>query len=177
MLNLLKSPEMDIVSLSEVKAHLRLDHSEEDDYLKALMAAATNFVEQYLGRSLLSRTWQLRWDKPKDGPEISQIPLPFPPFLEIISVNNLWPTKQPIKRYIVDECRSLPILTCYVRSNAAEVIYRAGYGNYPKDIPASIQHAVLLAIADFYENRVTTTIQSQTIFHSLLAPYRIVGMA
>jgi uncharacterized phiE125 gp8 family phage protein len=47
--------EADIVSLKEVKAHLRLDSLDEDDYLKSLILAATDHVEQCLGKSLRTR--------------------------------------------------------------------------------------------------------------------------
>ncbi|NBT85326.1 MAG: phage gp6-like head-tail connector protein [Alphaproteobacteria bacterium] len=97
------SLEADIVSLKEVKAHLRLDSLDEDDYLKYLILAATDHVEQCLDKSL------------------------------------------------------------------------SDFG--PKYIPASIKHSILLLIADFYENRTTTTIQNQTLFQSLLAPYRAVRLS
>ena len=102
MLSLLDPPEINGISLKEVKVHLRLDSFEEDDYLKSLILAATDHVERYLGRSL---------------------------------------------------------------------------DDFSKEyVPASIKHAILLMIADFYENRTTSIIQNQTLFQSLLAPYRVVRL-
>jgi hypothetical protein len=69
MLTVLKPAEIEVVSLVEVKAHLRLDHSFEDDYLLMVIQAATQSVETYLGKSLISRTWQLLWQPDKGGGE------------------------------------------------------------------------------------------------------------
>ena len=103
MFNLLGYSGSEIVSLKEVKAHLRLDSLEEDDYLNSLIFAATDRVEQYLDKPLAD------FDK--------------------------------------------------------------------KGIPAGVRHAILLMVADFYENRTTLTVQNQTLFQSLLAPYRTVRLS
>ncbi len=95
-------PEKEIVTLTEVKAHLRLDSLDEDEYLSSLVAAAIDYVQQYLGQSL-------------------------------------------------DE-----FVDCLV--------------------PPSIKHAILLIIADFYENRTTTSIQNPTTLQSLLGAYRRVRL-
>ena len=55
MLTLLEPSGIDVVSLAEVKAHLRLDQPYEDDYLQTLIQSATEHVEQYLGRSLIAK--------------------------------------------------------------------------------------------------------------------------
>jgi uncharacterized phage protein (predicted DNA packaging) len=98
MHSLLSPVEAEVVSLKEVKTHLRLDSFDEDDYLKSLILAAIDHVERYLGKSL--------------------------------------------------------------------------YDLHPRYLPASIKHSILLMVADFYENRTTAVIQNQTLFQSLLAPYR-----
>lgn len=102
MLGLLNAPDKDIVTLKEVKAHLRLDSEEEDQYLSSLILAAIDYVERYLGRSLA---------------ELSS-----------------------------------------------------------PHLPASIKHAVLLAVADFYENRTTATIHNPTSLQSLLGLYRVLRL-
>lgn len=52
MHSLLSPVGTEVVSLKEVKAHLRLDSLEEDDYLNSLILVAIDYVEQYLGKSL-----------------------------------------------------------------------------------------------------------------------------
>jgi len=49
MLTRIKTLDILPVGLTEVKAHLRLDHAHEDEYLRPLILAAVSFVEEYLG--------------------------------------------------------------------------------------------------------------------------------
>lgn len=95
-------PDKDIVTLTEVKAHLRLDTLEEDEYLSFLITAAVDYIQQYLGR-------------------------PLDEFKESL-------------------------------------------------VPPSIKHAILLTVADFYENRTTSAVQHPTTLQSLLCAYRPVRL-
>ena len=186
MITSVKAPEITVVSLAEVKAHLRLDQSYEDEYLEGLILTATSVVEQYLGRSLLFQTWQALWCRSEEQPQnlTSKIPatvridLVYPPLIEILSVNALLPNngKNPIKRYFLDGNRLIPQVQVANQYEAVEVIYQAGYGNYPKNVPSAIRHAVLLSITDLYENRGTTNLAENTMFQSLLQPYRIMRL-
>ncbi len=183
MITLLKPSEIDVVSLAEVKAHLRLDHSYEDDYLHTLIQGATEQVEHYLGRSLLGKTWQLLWHQDRDHRnDLVEIALPYPPLIEVLSVQKILAheRKQSIKRYMLETGCVLPKLVCGGDVDKVEVIYRAGYGDYPKNIPPSIRQAVLCKIADFYENRISTPREASAnpsnIFKEVLAPYRVVGL-
>ncbi|MCX7338257.1 MAG: head-tail connector protein [Alphaproteobacteria bacterium] len=180
MLTLIKPAGIEVVSLEEVKAQLRLDHVYEDEYLLSLIQASTNLVEDYLGRSLISQTWQLiHHQLIEDGQkELTEIYLPRPSLIEVLSVCSVRPNniKHPIKRYMIETAHSLPKLVCQRSLGVVEVIYRAGYGDYPKHIPSSIRQAILLSVADFYENRANSSIQNQTVFQALLAPHRIIRM-
>lgn len=49
-------------TLAKVKAHLRVTHNADDDYLGDLIAAATEVVEGYLSRRLVSRRVRLWMD-------------------------------------------------------------------------------------------------------------------
>lgn len=50
-----------IVSLPEVKAHLRVDHAHEDALIQAYMDAATSWIDGFdgvLGRCVMEQTWR-----------------------------------------------------------------------------------------------------------------------
>ena len=51
------APAVEPISLAEAKAHLRLDASDEDALLTALITAARMFVERTLGVALITQSW------------------------------------------------------------------------------------------------------------------------
>lgn len=54
-------PEIEVVTLAEMKRHLReFDNvTDQDDDIEALIVAAREWVEQYTGRALIDQTWRL----------------------------------------------------------------------------------------------------------------------
>lgn len=66
---LVTEPTADVVSLSDVKAHLRVTHNDEDDLIAALIAAATAYLDGWsgvLGRCIREQTWRVTLDEPGD---------------------------------------------------------------------------------------------------------------
>ncbi len=183
MLTLLEPSGIDVVSLAEVKAHLRLDQPYEDDYLQTLIQSATEHVEQYLGRSLIAKTWHFVWkNNLSQENDLVSIPLPCPPLLEILSIEKVvrHNRKSPIKRYLLEYQGPQPKITFGTCAENIEITYKAGYGQYPKHVPSSIRQAILLKIADFYENRVSTALDSDeksiSLFKKILSPYRMMSL-
>ena len=186
MLTRLKTQEILPVGLTEVKAHLRLDHAHEDEYLRPLVQAAVGFVEEYLGRSLLSQVWRLIWDKDRPYPaqlstsheDVCSVPLPYPPLRAIISVNRLMPSgeKQPIRRHRLEMNHQTPKLVFAHVPETVEIEYETGYGDRPADIPPVIRQAILLSVADFYEYRHSDAMPRHTLAREILDTYRITRM-
>jgi uncharacterized phiE125 gp8 family phage protein len=58
-----------------------------------------------------------------------------------------------------------------------EIDYEAGYGDQPADIPPVIRQAILLSVADFYENRDSGSTHRDTLVREMLDTYRIVRLA
>jgi uncharacterized phiE125 gp8 family phage protein len=170
---LIKPEELDLLGLDEVKHHLRIEHEHEDEYLKALIRAATHVVEEYLGRALLMKTWCLTWRVRGNG-GVEEIPLPKPPLVDVIKVSALFPnqTRVPIRRYSLDTSL-MPVLSCFPKGPVVEVVYQSGYSDFPKHVPMAIRQATTLAVADLYENRVNTRVHGNSIFQALLQPYMI----
>ena len=83
-LALTTAPTVEPVTLAELQAHARVDDSEVDAYLTALIAGARQWVEEWLQRQLVTATWTLTLDCfPRDG----IIELPRPPLLAVTTVN------------------------------------------------------------------------------------------
>ncbi|MBM3467892.1 MAG: hypothetical protein FJX71_00480 [Alphaproteobacteria bacterium] len=178
MLIRIKVLEVLPVGISEVKAHLRLDHAHEDEYLHPLIQASASFVEEYLGRSLLTQVWRLIWEKQKAYPplisteemDVCSVPLPYPPLRSILSVNRLMPTgeKQPIRRHRLELNHQVPRLVFADVSEPVEIEYESGYGDRPNDIPSVLRQAILICIADFYEHRSSLQNPASLVHNSLV---------
>jgi len=191
MLTRIRTLEILPVGLSEVKAHLRLDHAHEDEYLRPLIQASTGFVEEYLGRSLLTQSWRLIWEKEKPHPpqlsvsgnDFSSVPLPYPPLRAILSVNRLMAKgeKQRIRRHHLEMNHQLPRLIFADVPGPVEIDFETGYGDRPSDIPPVIRQAILMSVADFYENRDSGrdagSVSRNVLVREMLDTYRIRRLA
>lgn len=58
------APAVTPVDLSILKAHLRITHTADDTYLTMLITTATEVVERYLSRKLITRTMRMWMDLP-----------------------------------------------------------------------------------------------------------------
>jgi uncharacterized phiE125 gp8 family phage protein len=81
---LITPPLADPVTLADAKAHLYVSHADDDDIIKAYVAAAREDAEHRLGRALVRQTWELVLD----GFEPVVI-LPNPPLIGVVSIKYL----------------------------------------------------------------------------------------
>lgn len=174
------------VSLVEAKAHLRVEHGSEDSLITRLISAASLHVENRIGRSLVERDITLKCD----GFPRKEIRLPRPPVRSITSVKyvdgagfeiTLDPSAYVLLPSFV-ECflgptRPWPITSRSPRS--VTVIYKAGYGADPADVPEDIRSAILLLVQHFYEHRSAVTEGSAVVtpmaVEALLEPHMTTG--
>jgi uncharacterized phiE125 gp8 family phage protein len=174
-------PAIEPITLAEAKLHLRVDHSEEDALVSALIAAARTDAENRLQCTLITSGWTLTLD----GFGSLQT-LPMAPILAVASVAyvDAAGTTQtlPGAAYRLDAPAALlqPVdawpATQADRSNAVTITYTAGYGPAAADVPAPIRQWLLLAIGDMYANRERSAERPkvpQGFADSLLDPYRI----
>jgi uncharacterized phiE125 gp8 family phage protein len=68
-------PEVEPVDLALAKAHLRIDHDEEDDLIRAWIGAARQLTEEYTGRRWVTQTLRLTMS----GFPVGHIELPVRP--------------------------------------------------------------------------------------------------
>lgn len=181
MLHQIKKPERLPVSLAEVKAHLRLDHAHEDEYLQGLIQAATTSIEDYTGRALLEQTWRVIWRRdPAEGggSGLREIVLPYPPLLDVLFVWALFPEnkKKEIKSYKLATNHLIPKLVLVDVYDGLEVEYVVGFGKSAADVPAPLRQVILMLVADWYENRGLTNFPMESSMRDLLRAYRVVGM-
>lgn len=185
-------PAVEPLTLDDhVKPQLRLeldDHNEDADLLRRAKVARAR-AELYLGRSLITQTITLYLDAFPAG---ELIYLPRGPVQSVTSVKYIDAAGAqqtvPADQYQLDNVPELARLVprlgsswppVYDQLAAVEVAYVAGYGDTPDDIPEDIAQALLLLVADAYENRESTVlglnvteIKNGTAL-DLLSPYRI----
>jgi len=180
--------EVEPIGLNEAKTHLRIEQSqnEENELILGLIAASRQMVESYLGRQLVSATWELSLQSFKE-----EIELPHPPVQSITSITyidqlGVTQTVDPTV-YELDSNVLPPVVRLAwnqwwpcprSQSNAVRVKYVAGYGDSGNDVPFGIRAAMLLQIGYLYENRESVNIGNITselplAFKSLLNPFRV----
>jgi uncharacterized phiE125 gp8 family phage protein len=179
-------PAVELVSTAEAKAHLRVDHSEDDTYIGSLITAAREHIEETTARALVTQTWTWKLDRfPGDG----VILLPRPPLQSVTSITYIDGdgAEQTLAASLYDVhtdelpgriSRAFDATWPITRRqpNAVTGTYVAGYGDLGSDTPEAIRHAALLIIGDLYRNReerITGTIVARLrAVDQLLGPYR-----
>ncbi|MGB9845891.1 MAG: head-tail connector protein [Desulfotomaculales bacterium] len=80
---LITPPATEPVSLAEAKQHLRVDITDDDNLITALITAAREYCEGFQNRAYITQTWQLWLDA---WPEGSEIRIPRPPLQSVSDI-------------------------------------------------------------------------------------------
>lgn len=157
------APATEPLTTAEAKAHLRVEHSDEDTYIDALIKAAREFVEARTDRQLVTATWNITLD----GFPCHRRPIKLPKYptqsVESITYTDTAGDSQTwdSASYRVDTSREpaviLPAVGASYPSAIAEpgsvtIQVVAGYGAAAA-VPEAAKSAMRLLIAHWYENR------------------------
>jgi len=190
-LALTSGPALEPVSVSEAKAHLRLDGSAEDILVASLIVTSRLHVEAALGLALIMQGWRLTLDRWPANREPVRFPLR--PIGSVTSVTVYdaggEATVVPSDQYLLDGHALSPRLIPHGagwpqpgRTHAGiEIEFNAGIGEAAADIPAPIRHAILLLVAHWYEHRDPLEIGQAaaaipSVVSDLLKPFREVRL-
>lgn len=195
MLTIATPPTDDVVTLEDAKAHLRVFHDDDNDYISALIAAAVGLLDGadgYLNRALGLQSWTFSLDRfpcHRHDWRPARIYIPLVPLISIDSVEYTASdetTKQLTNfrtfgagssqpGYIVPALdMSWPSTVC--DTETVRITFTAGYE--AGKIPPGIQHAIKLMIGHWFENREAVTTDQKGLANlplavdALLAPYR-----
>lgn len=153
----------DPISLTEAALHCRVDTTVDHPALQAMIRAAVKTAEQYLGRPILTQTFRQFFD---EWPCVGYLELARSPLVSVTHVKTYddadAATTFASSNYFVDTVsqpgrivlRSAASWPDFDRvANPIEVEYRAGFGTSPADVPSDIKQALLMLVANMYENR------------------------
>lgn len=191
-------PAAPALAVADLRAHCRTSSS-EDSYLEICIAVATQWVEAWLCRALIRRTYvykvdgfpgQTWWSDPPCWHCGNEILLPYPPLASVTSATYVdgtgaTQTLNASTEYEVDTGsnpgrvrlrygQSWPNTLCHPQS--VTITYVAGYGASDADVPEAIKAAIRLLAAHLYENReASAPIEIRTVpygVEALLASWR-----
>ncbi|WP_139317512.1 head-tail connector protein [Rhizobium oryziradicis] len=189
-------PPTAVVTVDEARAHLRLDHTDDDGLLETLIKAATGWIDGpagWLGRCIGGQVLEMRLARwPSRG---SDLPLPYPPVVQIEQVAHLGsdgneqPVSDTLYRLAGNRLWLMPDFVAPVGGDEpypVRIRYWAGYGamnaqgQWENDAPATIKAAILMLVGQWYANpeAVATATSNDTMpfaVEALLQPYRVLS--
>ena len=175
------NPTTKVVSVTDVKSHLRIDTSDEDTLLGLYIDAATEMAENFCGRHFITHDYKLYFDS------VTSVASLVYPDCTLNAVNPVnWidadgATQSSLLAHI--DAYSNPSIvyldtdftSTTLQTNLSNVFwfdFSTGFGASSSDIPEAIKQAIKLIVADMYyfrEDRKRTFPMTSEI---LLQPYK-----
>jgi uncharacterized phiE125 gp8 family phage protein len=171
-----------------VKAHLKLDHDDEDDLLTSLIATARDHLEPMAGLALIRRPMRLFVDLwPLTGPvEIAMGPVSSIEAVRLFDADGA-ETFADLDGHRLDGVSRPARLWLRrrpepgVMTNGVEVDVTAGFGETGADIPDSLKRALLTHVALMHGLRAAVSPDQQPAaipdgYDRLIAPFRMMRL-
>jgi len=156
-------PLAEPVSLEEAKAHLRVDTSDEDDYITSLISVAREYIDNYTDRFWSECTISIIFE---GYPEGYVLDLHFP---DITAVSEVATTDETYTEtvissglYTLDTNRRALIYDGYWPTDITSIRVDATVGidntsSPAGETPKPIKQSILLVIADLFNNRTSVS--------------------
>lgn len=184
---LLTAPAIEPVSLAEAKAHLRVEHSDDDGVIAALVAGSRVHVEAQTRRALITQSWRISAD---NWPEVGRLPIVPAPLQELTAARvydfNDTAHEVDVQTFVLDRAASVLAFAPWAvpapgrLAAGIELDVVVGYGDAASDVPEPLRQAIRLLIAHWYDNRGLAAVGTVTVLPStvavLIAPYRVLSL-
>ena len=157
----LTAPAREPVTRAMARAHLRIDHPEDDALLDRLVAAGRAHVEQATRRALIRQSWRYYLDCWPAG-RVARLPIA--PVMSVDEITIYDADGAPHMLSSEDYVSDVASVPARVKAHAGrgtpgsplngiEIDFTAGYGTAPEAIPETLQQAILLLVGHWYEHR------------------------
>ena len=180
------APASEPLDIATAKLHCRVDGTDEDALITALIVAAREQAEHETGRALVTQTWELVHDAFPEAFALRKAPIQSVTSLKYLdSTTGAEQTLDPADYLLDKDSEPGYVVPAYGKAwpatwpvpNAVRCRYVCGYGNAAA-VPQAIKQWMLLAIGTMYSQR-ETLIAGQAIslpdrfWSGLLDPYRL----
>ncbi len=190
------APSLPALTNAELKSHLKVDLSTDDDLIQDIGFAAQTEVENFTGRKLINQTWKLYIRGGFFTDQLGRIELPFAPLSSVTSVKYIdddgdeqtWDSGEyqvvkPVGPQSMPGYIELAFEKSYPSTrdlwNSVTIEFVAGYGTVgTTSVPNGLLAAVKLIAGNLYENReeliVGTNVMAlgKTVEHMMM-PFRV----
>mgnify|MGYP003636298182 CR=1 FL=1 len=156
------NPTTQVVSVTDIKAHLRIDTSDEDSLLGVYIDAATEMAEHFCGRHFITHDYKLYFNQVQS---VASLIYPDCTLLSVVASGEVTAV------YPVNWVDSSPTL----KDNLANVFwyeFKTGFGDASTDVPEAIKQAIKLIVSDMYYFREDRKRKFPMASEILLQPYK-----
>ena len=183
------APSSTAVTLAEAKQHLRVDSDFDDDdaYITTLIEVATDLVEQFTRRRLITQTYNLYYDQFPDYISLQVGIVASVVHIKYRDTSNVEQTLASSNYVLDDKIKPGRIYVAtngnfpdtYDRPNAVEVEFTVG--SAAADVESALKQAMLITVGRYYEQRqdvVLGTIATELplMVEYILTPYRLLEL-
>jgi uncharacterized phiE125 gp8 family phage protein len=187
---LLAPPAVEPVTLADAKAYLRVEHSDDDAVITALIAGARSHVEAQTRRALITQTWRLVRDAWPGQGCIAVVPSPLRQITAARVYREDGSTQAIDLQAFVSDQAAAPAIIAFAAWSlpvpgrpvaGIEIDVEVGYGSGPANVPDPLRQAIKLLVSHWYENRGVIAVgQSVAVLPltvaALIAPYRVLSL-
>lgn len=181
----IEQPSAEPLTLAQVKAHLRVEHTDEDGLLTGLVSVARQTLETETGLCLMRQRLRFYLDRWPKGGVIQLLRGPVQS-LDAVTVYEAdgSPVSVPVADHLLDG-ESRPV-RLWLRDtpepgqalNGIEIDVTAGFGEAGADVPGPLIRAMLIHVAQMYAVRGTFSLDQQPAgvpdgYERLIAGYRM----
>lgn len=155
------APEVEPVSVAEVKTQLIIDGAALDAEITSMIPVARAKVEQMLGRALITQAWDRWYEAFPCVIELPWAPLQGVSAITYIDGDGVEQTLDASVYTVDTDSEPGRVYRAYSQSwpstravpKAVKVRYIAGYGNDGSDVPGEIRHAIIQMVGSLMHHR------------------------